>query len=125
LIGSVSTAQVNIWTKPTSGQWTEPFWSLGVGQPLPTHSVMFTNAGYKALGVYPGTLVTISNLQISSPADSLNTLLLNYTGLGTPHRVARSVFVGSNAVLLTLFSALQIDIDGLSVGGTVRHGEFS
>src|SRR5438477_13089570 len=48
-------ADVNSWTKPTSGYWEEqPNWSLGV-LPDSTQSVMFTNAGWKALAISANT----------------------------------------------------------------------
>jgi hypothetical protein len=41
--------QTDIWTKPESGYWEEPFWSLAT-QPSASHSaILFTNAGYKAV----------------------------------------------------------------------------
>src|SRR5690349_8087292 len=48
-------AQVNSWTKPTSGYWEEQaYWSLGT-LPNSSQSVVFTNAGWKALAIGAGT----------------------------------------------------------------------
>src|SRR5437867_13281744 len=48
-------ADINSWTKPTSGYWEEQaYWSLGK-LPESTQSVMFTNAGWKALAIGANT----------------------------------------------------------------------
>src|SRR4051794_10853715 len=64
-------AQINSWTKSTSGNWEEPFWSAGT-LPSSASDVMFTNAGYKALALSPSTRaypdsLTVHSLTISSP----------------------------------------------------------
>ena len=41
----------NSWTKPTSGNWQEPYWSLGALPSINEAAVMFTNGGYKALAI--------------------------------------------------------------------------
>jgi hypothetical protein len=50
--------------------------------------------------------------------------LLNYAGFQSPLLVTDSVFLGSNSVLLTLGSVLQIGQD-FRVDGTVNHGDNS
>src|SRR2546430_14243531 len=46
-----TSATENSWTKPSSGYWEEQaYWSLGV-LPDATQSVLFTNAGWKALAI--------------------------------------------------------------------------
>jgi hypothetical protein len=42
------TIEGNAWTNTTSGNWEEPYWSLGV-LPGPNQAVLLTNAGWKAL----------------------------------------------------------------------------
>src|SRR5439155_10859951 len=80
----------NDWTKPTSGNWEEPYWSLGE-LPSTNHSLIrIINPGYKAVAInyattinYPDSL-HIGSLTIDAAVDSYNTLLLNYAGLATP-----------------------------------------
>ncbi|HMC27068.1 MAG TPA: hypothetical protein VKM56_04645, partial [Verrucomicrobiae bacterium] len=50
----------NIWSKPTSGYWEEPYWSLGEA-PSFYQDVMFTNSGYKALAIGYGTALNYPN----------------------------------------------------------------
>src|SRR6185503_11301552 len=75
-------AQINDWTKTQSGQWQEPFWSLGVLPSGTQSAIHFTNAGFKALAISPTTrsqfpqTLTISNLVVSAPSNSANLLLL-------------------------------------------------
>src|SRR5690242_16406297 len=89
-------ADVNSWTKLTSGYWEEQaFWSLGV-LPNATQDVDFTNSGWKALVIGTNAShslpqsMSVQSLRMSSPADSSNTLLLNFSGLTQPLR-AQSV----------------------------------
>ncbi len=123
-------AQTNSWTKPTSGFWHEPFWSLGVLPHASQSHIMFTNAGWKALAIDQVTArdyrdsLRIPHLTIASPTNTMNTLLLNYAGFQSPLLVTDSVFLGSNSVLLTLGSVLQIGQD-FRVDGTVNHGDNS
>src|SRR5206468_5806418 len=90
----------NSWTKPTSGYWEEPFWSLGV-LPDATQSVLFTNAGWKALAIGAATAqnfpqsMSVQSLEVGSPVDSYNTLLMNWSGFERPLQTT-SLIVGSN-----------------------------
>src|SRR6266403_2208859 len=65
-------AQVNSWTNPVSGYWQDPFWSLGV-LPGPGQTIMFTNAGWKALAIGPGTAeefpqtLNVDSVTVASP----------------------------------------------------------
>ncbi len=123
-------AQTNSWIKPNSGFWHEPFWSLGVLPDSSQSHIMFTNAGWKALAIDQVTArdhrdnLHIQRLTITSPTNTVNTLLLNYAGFQTPLLVSDSVHLGSNSVLLTLSSVLQIGQDFV-VDGTVNHGDGS
>jgi len=123
-------AQTNSWTKPTSGDWHEPFWSLGVLPAANQSHIMFTNEGWKALAInrvtardYPASL-NIPRLTVASPTNTVNTLLLNFAGLESPLRVSNDFDLGSNSVLLTLSSALEVGNDFL-VNGSVNHGDNS
>ena len=123
-------AQTNSWTKPTSGFWHEPFWSLGVLPDASQSHIMFTNAGWKALAIDQVTArdyrdsMHIQRLTVASPTNTMNTLLLNYAGFQTPLLVNDSVHLGSNSVLLTLSSVLQVG-QNFVVDGTVNHGDGS
>jgi hypothetical protein len=130
-------AQVNSWTKPTSGYWEEQaFWSLEV---LPdfTQSVEFTNAGWKALAIGPQTAqsfpqsMSVQSLRVGAPADSFNTLLLNFSGFERPLRTG-NLIVESNSAVVVEASALEVittftsgSSGNLSLGGTFRHGDYS
>jgi len=120
-----ASGQVNSWTKRSSGQWHQPFWSAGE-RPSSTSHVLFTNAGWKALAVnnvtarnFPGSL-SISNLDVTAPTRSFNTFMLNHVGVDTPFRVAQNLRLGSNSALLTLKSALSVGNEFL-VDGMVIH----
>lgn len=120
-------AQTNSWTSPTSGNWEDMNWSLGV-LPGTNQTVQIANHGWKAVAIGPNTsfnfpqTMTISALSVTSPGtDTVNTLLLNYAGLQTP-LVTQSLYVGTNAALVLLQSALLVTNGGsLTVGGTVTH----
>lgn len=127
----------NSWTKPTSGYWEEQaYWSLGV-LPDSSQSVLFSNPGWKALAIGPNTArnfpdsMRIQVLHIESPADSYNTLLMNFSGLEQPLQ-ATSVIVGSNSAVVMQASAFEViatSTDGttgnLLLGGTFQHGDYS
>jgi hypothetical protein len=109
-------AQTNSWTSAVSGNWQGSTWSLGI-PPAAGQSVMITNAGYKAVGIFPMTPVnftatmTVSNLTISGPGISLNTLLLNFFGTATPLKVLSNCAIGTNGRIISLNSGLQVNGD--------------
>src|SRR5436189_1981202 len=82
-----SQAQTNVWTKTTSGNWEEPFWSLGT-LPNSTQSVAIVNSGSKAVAInastaqnFPASL-TVSNLTVRNVGvNDTNTLLVNFVGM--------------------------------------------
>jgi hypothetical protein len=121
-------AQPNSWTDSVSGYWEDPDWSLGA-LPGTNQTILFTNAGWKALGItantaqnYPQTL-WVDSVTISSPTNSFNTLLLNYAGFVTP-LAAKSLTVASNSAVVMASSALQV-AGNISVGGTFTEIEGS
>jgi len=122
---SAASGQLNSWTKRSSGQWHQSFWSAGE-RPGSTSHVLFTNAGWKVLAVnditasnFPGSL-SISNLDVTAPPRSFNTFLLNHVGVDAPFRVARNFRLGSNSALLAFKSAWSVG-DEFFVDGTVIH----
>ncbi len=113
---------LNIWTKPSSGYWEEPFWSLGS---LPTNGqdMAITNEGSKVLTIGPTTTqyyssnLTVYSLTISSPGNSQNELRMDSAGLQTPLTTAL-LTVASNSTMSMSNSWLYLDGGtGLSLGG--------
>jgi hypothetical protein len=126
-------ADANSWLKPTSGNWEEPYWSQGV---LPNygHSVMITNAGWKAVQIAPSTAqyfpdsLNVYSITVLSPVDSYNTLLLNYAGFDRPLTVNYSLTIGGGAAMAMHSSALQLAGPpgvGLSIGGEFNQNDSS
>src|SRR5438477_10056760 len=118
-----SSAQVNSWNNPLSARWEDPYWSLGV-LPASDQSIMVTNSGFKAVGIWPSTVanfpasLTVNNVTINGPTNGYNTLLLNYSGSAVPLHVRDGLNIGRNGVLLNLYAGLQVDGsagDGLNV----------
>src|SRR5882757_3044473 len=125
---------INSWTKPTSGYWEEQAsWSLGV-LPDATQSVMFTNAGWKALAIGANTAqnfpqsMQIQDLQIASPVDSFNVLLMNFSGFQVPLQTT-SLGIGTNCAIVVQGSVLEVTNTGTTgdiyLGGTISQGDYS
>lgn len=127
--------QTNSWTSQVSGNWEDAQWSLGI-PPGAGQTVLITNAGFKAVGISPNTsqndpqTLTNAAFTIASPANSFNTLLLNYAGATHPlvigdTNLMGSMIVGSNSAVTVLSSALQVRntnefgnfIGAFSIGG--------
>ena len=103
----------NDWTKPGSGNWEEPYWSLGRLPASDQGLVVLGNPGWKSLAItanttanYPASL-SLNNLVIMSPTDSFNQLLLNWAGLDVPLDVHWNLTIGPNASLESHYSALH------------------
>src|SRR5204862_3531905 len=84
---------VNNWTKPTSGNWQENFWSLGSLPAFWNDTVTVSNAGWKAVAIdastvanYPTTL-NLKAVTVAAPVDSQNLLLLNWAGYSLPLQI--------------------------------------
>src|SRR5436190_1518772 len=124
-------AQVNNWTKPTSGNWEEPYWSLG-RPPAFDDRVIIGNPGWKAVQISGNTVqnfpdsLNVYSIDVTSPVDSFNTLLLNYAGFDRPLTVNYSMTIGSGAALTMHASALRIQTPtgvGLSIGGEANQND--
>ncbi|HET7624958.1 MAG TPA: hypothetical protein VFM25_06790 [Verrucomicrobiae bacterium] len=106
-----SRADTNEWQKPTSGNWEEPYWSLGR---LPTSQdvVLFDNSGFKSLAIGESTVtsapqsLSIQSLTIEAPTNSSNQLLLNWAGFNVPLSVSSNLVIGTNGSLVSHSSAL-------------------
>jgi hypothetical protein len=120
-------AQTNSWTNSAGGKWEDASWSLGV-IPGTNQTVLITNAGWKAVQIAPSTAQNFANslnvdtVEISSPTNTFNTLLMNFAGPGTPLTV-KELSVASNSAMTMLSSALQIN--GPSEGGMMVGGLFN
>jgi T5SS/PEP-CTERM-associated repeat protein len=113
-----SSGVTNSWLSPTSGKWEAGFdWSAGppsIIQP----AVYVTNASSKTVTIdvitaiaYTNTL-TISNLTVSGPGGSTNTLLLNAMGASAPLQVVSNLNVNTGGIVSVTNSALEIDSSG-------------
>jgi hypothetical protein len=124
-------ADVNYWTKTSSGTWEENYWSLGV-LPDSSESVAIVSPGWKAVAINPSTVqnypssLMVSNLTISSDTDGANTLILNYAGTDVPLRVLNGLGVGTNATLLNLDSGVAVENGtlGITNGAIIQDGGF-
>ena len=136
---------VNSWINPASGNWQDATsWSLGI-PPASNQSVMITNSGFKAVAIQPSTPINfpgsmmVSNLTITSPANSFNTLLMNFVGAGRPLVVGSSntpgsLVIGPNSAMVMYSSGLFVNdaigtnnshLGGFEVGGTFAQSENS
>ena len=120
--------QPNSWIKPTSGYWEEQSsWSLGV-LPDQSQSVYITNAGWKAVAIGANTSqnfpqsMQIQDLHISSPADSFNVFLMNFSGFQVPLQTT-SLSVASNSSVIAQSSSLHAG--NIALYGTLNQGDFS
>jgi hypothetical protein len=141
--GSSTSGPVNSWISATSGNWQDAAsWSLGV-LPGAGQTILITNAGWKAVAINPTTAqnypdsLKIAALTVSSPGtNTVNTLLLNFAGLGSPLVIGGGTNLGhlivtSNAAVTVLSSALQLNNSGapsngvFSIGGTFTESDTS
>ncbi|MDB6032069.1 MAG: Autotransporter-associated beta strand repeat protein [Verrucomicrobiales bacterium] len=116
--------RINSWTGPGSGNWDSLNWSRGV-LPAGNHSIFITNAGSKAVAIQPSTPVdfpgsmTIRDLTIGAPAESFNTLLLNFSGVANPLRILEFCRIETNGILNNQYGSVLIDGHGpaLTING--------
>jgi hypothetical protein len=120
---------VNSWTKPTSGDWQEQaYWSLGV-LPDASQDIQFNNPGWKALAIGAQTAqnfpqsMQIGTLTVAAPADSYNTLLMNFSGFERPLQTT-SLSIHSNSSVVVLSSALEVS-GNVFLGGTFIQSDYS
>ena len=123
-------AQDNVWSSPVSGNWEDaPAWSLGV--PNTNQTIWVTNYGWKAVQIGSGTsanfpqTLNVNSINISSPTNSFNSLLLNYAGANTPLTV-QTMSVASNSAVTMNSSALQIhgsNGQGVTIGGQFNQND--
>ncbi|HLX69656.1 MAG TPA: hypothetical protein VKV04_08530 [Verrucomicrobiae bacterium] len=115
-------SQTNSWTNVASGNWEDPYWSLGV-LPGTNQDILLTNDGVKVVTIGPNTAenfpdtMKVHSITVSSPPDSGNILLLNYAGFQTP-LTARQLYIGSNCTMLVFSSSLQVRSNWIWIDGT-------
>jgi hypothetical protein len=125
-VAPICQAQDNVWTSTASGNWQDASWSLG-SLPSSNHTVWITNYGWKAVQIGAATAqnfpqsLNVDSINISSPTNSFNTLLLNYAGSSTPLTV-KTLTIASNSAMSMVSSALQINGPGGS--GMMVGGQF-
>jgi hypothetical protein len=121
------TPKVNSWTNSLSGKWeTGANWLRGAPSSADAANLI-ANTSSKTVTIDATTagisaVMTITNLTVSAPLNSTNTLSLNNAGLITPLRILTGFTLGANGVLLVTNSALRVDgLSGgaFSVDGTV------
>jgi hypothetical protein len=108
--------QTNSWINSAAGKWEDASsWSLGTAPGSSDAADLITNAtsitvtnDATTAGSFPDTMV-ISNLTVSAPSGSTNTLVLSNIGTNTPLIVHNSVMIGPGAVLLMTNSLLSLD----------------
>src|SRR5436309_6591712 len=95
----------NIWATGLSGKWElATNWTINVA-PTNNSLVFITNALSKTVTIdatttNSPTTMTISNLTLSAPAGSINTLALTDSGTNTPLRIRRLCTLGSGGLLI-------------------------
>jgi hypothetical protein len=108
--------QTNSWINSAAGKWEDASsWSLGTAPGIGDAADLITNAGNSTVtndattaSSFPGTMI-ISNLTVSAPSGSTNTLVLSNLGTVTPFVVHSSVIIGPGGVLLMTNSLLSLD----------------
>jgi probable HAF family extracellular repeat protein len=121
----------NTWISPLSGKWeTSTNWSNGSAPSLADSADAITNATSTIVTIdsvttnTPGVMV-ISNLIVSAPLGSTNTLFLNDAGAAVPLQILDAVTIGSGGVLTVSGSSLMagsVNNAGLiqAAGGTLE-----
>jgi hypothetical protein len=129
LLGLSAAAQTNQWTKPTSGNWEQSYWSLGLLPGIDQQLVAIDNYGWKAVAIganttanYPQSL-SLSNLLIDAPTNSRNTLLLNWANFNVPLVVSSNLTVGTNGALASHYSALRAT--NAYIDGTASFSDYA
>jgi T5SS/PEP-CTERM-associated repeat protein len=103
-------AQTNSWIGTAGGFWeTTNDWSLGVAPTNTQSAILITNAATKEVTISSSTtadMLTISNLFLSAPGSSTNTLAL--ITATTPLTVLSNVTVGVGGAIRFFGSQLQV-----------------
>ena len=112
LIPIPQNTSTNTWISAIGGKWeTSTNWSNGTAPSLTDSADTITNASIKAVTIDSVTtnttgVMTISNLVVSAPLGSTNTLFLSNAGAAIPLQVLNGLTVGSGGVLTVSGSSL-------------------
>jgi hypothetical protein len=116
-------AQTNAWLSSGSGKWEDATnWSQGI--PGPGDSVFITNAGTKTVLFDATTIsafsndVPVTNLTVSAPSNSVNTLSLSNAGTNFALKVHETFTLLSSGVLSVSNSLFTVDCARPPVGNT-------
>ena len=134
IITSVSQGQTNSWISSTDGFWDEArLWSLAEPPSIAQSAILITNAASETVMIDSITAssftsaLTISNLSVSAPSGSINTLFLDNTGTIALH-ILNGLTIGidfddpfdaGGSELIVSNSTLMVD--GL-LGGELEDG---
>jgi T5SS/PEP-CTERM-associated repeat protein len=114
VICTLANGQVNSWTNNAGDKWeTGSDWSLGIA-PGSGQSIFVTNANIKTVLIdtitsvsFPATM-TIADVTVSAPSNSLNTLSLLNAGSATPLNCGQSVTVGAGGAIAVMGASLTV-----------------
>jgi hypothetical protein len=121
----------NSWTSSASGKWEAPGNWSAVAPTNSNAANSITNATTKTVTIDATTTnaanastLTISNLTVSGPSGTTNTLFLNDAGTNTPLRIRNGFTINSRGALLVTNSALRVES---TLGGdfTINGGGVS
>jgi hypothetical protein len=115
-LAATARAATNSWTSTSSGNWTDGGnWSARVAPSVSDFADFITNGTSKTAtinfitsGSFPSTM-TISNLILSGPLGSTNTLFLNSSGLVTPLDILNGFTVNTNGMVVVTNSVVRVD----------------
>ncbi|MGD0649829.1 MAG: fibronectin type III domain-containing protein [Verrucomicrobiia bacterium] len=117
------------WTNTGSDKWEgSDNWAFGRVPSTSRSAVLITNATTKTVtidastsGSFPSTM-TISNLALSSPTGSTNTLLLSNAGTNTPLTIINQCTISTNGLLIITNSTVQVNGGTYTSNLTVANG---
>jgi hypothetical protein len=95
-----------------SGRWD--FSSNWEGIPCLTCDMLITNGGTKTITIdslMSSNFLTVNNLLVSAPSNSVNTLLLSNAGLSNALTIVQNLFISSGGALSANGSAIQVGGD--------------
>ena len=112
LIPIPQNTSTNTWISVLDGKWeTSTNWSNGSAPSLADSAETITNENTKTVAIdsvtanTPGVM-TISNLFVSAPLGSTNTLFLDNVGAASPLQILNGLAIGSGGVLVVSGSSL-------------------
>jgi hypothetical protein len=117
----------NSWTSAASGKWeTGANWSVGTPS-LTNVANLITNATTKTVTIDAVTTnvassLTISNLTVSGPPGTVNTLQLTNAGVASPFTILNTAMIGNGGAMLVTNSVMRIASSLLAQGTLTVQG---